>query len=213
MNRNLYIAREGWVFVCAAGLVALVAVAFLPLALKILGLALFGFVVAFFRDPQRKIPTEEGAVVSPADGKVVLIVQERDDRYMMAEVKRVAVFMNLHNVHVNRAPVSGVVDEVRYNKGRFLSANLDKASMDNEQNAVILRLSDGRRLGCVQIAGLIARRIVCNVKKGDEVIRGMRIGMIRFGSRLEVLLPPETEITVKEGQKVRAGESVLGYLR
>ena len=123
---------------------------------------------------------------------------------------RVSIFMSVFNVHVNRAPLTGRVERTQYNPGKFFAANRDKASLDNEQNAVVLRDADGRKIMFVQIAGLIARRIVCYINPGDDVVRGQRIGLIRFGSRLDVYLPTDATIEVALGQKVRAGETILG---
>jgi len=173
--------------------------------------ALFVFVVAFFRDPRRDIPADPGSIVSPADGRVIIVKKVFDDRFTNRETMKISIFMNLFNVHVNRAPASGRVQKVVYNPGKFFSANLDKASLENEQNAVIATGPDGQVFVFNQIAGLVARRIVCRLKAGMDISKGKRFGLIRFGSRLDVYLPVASRIAVKVGDKVSAGTSILGY--
>jgi len=171
------------------------------------------FVLWFFRNPERVIPQEPSAVISPADGKIIVAEEVSEVRYLKERALKVSIFMNVFNVHVNRAPYSGKVVDVIYNKGKFISANLDKASMDNEQNAVILDIGNGEKIMFVQIAGLIARRIVCYLKPGDSIEKGKRMGLIRFGSRVDVYLPIGSTLNVKIGDKVVAGETILGYLK
>lgn len=171
------------------------------------------FSMWFFRNPDRKPPAGEGIVVSPADGKVVFCGDVPPGRYSAAGGKRIGIFMSPLDVHVNRAPVSGLVSSVKYNPGEFRAVNVEKASLKNEQNGVEIVTPGGRPVTYVQIAGLIARRIVCDVKAGDEVLIGQRVGMIRFGSRLDVYLPPDAQVRVALGDRVRAGETVLGVLR
>lgn len=171
------------------------------------------FVLWFFRNPERVIPQDLMAVISPADGKIIVAEEVSEDRYLKERALKVSIFMNVFNVHVNRAPYSGKVVDVIYNKGKFISANLDKASMDNEQNAVILDIGSGKKIMFVQIAGLIARRIVCYLKPGDSIEKGKRMGLIRFGSRVDVYLPIGSTLNVKIGDKVVAGETILGYLK
>jgi len=173
--------------------------------------ALFVFVVAFFRDPRREIPSDPASIVSPADGRVIIVKKVFDDRFTNRETMKISIFMNLFNVHVNRAPASGQVQRVVYNPGKFFSANLDKASLENEQNAVIATGPDGQIFVFNQIAGLVARRIVCRLKAGMDISKGKRFGLIRFGSRLDVYLPVDSRITVNVGDKVSAGTSILGY--
>lgn len=175
-------------------------------------LALACFSAWFFRDPRRTIEGDDRAVLSPADGVVINIEEIEDTRFLNANALKISIFMSLFNVHVNRVPLSGVVEDIRYFPGRFFSAGRDKASQENEHNAVVMRVRNQHRIAFVQIAGLIARRIACWVSPGDEIVRGQRFGLIRFGSRLEVYLPPSTEIKIKLKQKVRAGHTILGNL-
>lgn len=170
------------------------------------------FVIAFFRDPERVPPKVEGGIVSPADGKVVGIVEVEDALYNGKAV-RVSIFLNIFNVHVNRVPVTGQVVDLVYNKGKFLNAANDKASLDNEQNSLLIETSKGGRVVVRQIAGLIARRIVCWVNKGEFVSRGERFGLIRFGSRTDIFLPIGTEILVRVGDKVKGGRDLIGVLK
>ena len=166
------------------------------------------FSLNFFRDPDRTAPTENGIAVSPADGVVCKLGEAADP--ITGEMRQVVcVFMNVFNVHVNRSPVTGVVSEVRYIPGKFFNASLDKASTDNERNAVLVEDGDGRSWTMVQIAGLIARRIICWAEEGDCLARGQRFGLIKFGSRVDLYLPSDYESVVRIGEKVFAGQSVL----
>jgi phosphatidylserine decarboxylase len=212
MNHNGFIAGEGFPFIIPPAVATLLAflAGFKGISLVLLGVTLF--VVWFFRNPQRNTPNEEGLVISPADGRVIRIEETTSDEKPGQTFQKISIFMNVFNVHVNRIPCSGEVRFVRYREGKFLSANLDKASKLNERNAILLQTSDGREIMTVQIAGLIARRIVCWVKEGMQVKRGERFGLIRFGSRVEVFLPPGSTILVKVGEKVRAGETPIGEL-
>jgi phosphatidylserine decarboxylase len=212
MSHKSIIAPEGLPFIIAAGVLTLVLSGFCFLKTAAFTLAATLFIAWFFRNPERKIPTDRGAVVSPADGKVIKIEQARRDDLASGSFLKISIFMNIFNVHVNRIPYSGTIKLIRYTKGRFVSANLDKAAVENEQNAIVIATDKGREIITVQIAGLIARRIVCWIKEGMPVAKGERFGLIRFGSRLDVYLPPETSITVKLGDKVRSGETILGEL-
>jgi len=174
--------------------------------------ALSIFSLWFFRNPERVAPAGTNLAIAPADGKVVFVGEVTEDRYLKARAVKVSIFMNVFNVHVNRAPESGRVSEIHYNPGKFVSANLDKASLDNEQNAVVMDVGGGRKVAFVQIAGLVARRIVCWVKPGDSLKRGERFGLIMFGSRVDVYLPPGSAVKVKPGDKTKAGETVIGVL-
>ena len=206
--------------VASEGLPLIVSSAFVTVYLAALGLSMvalfFGavtcFIVFFFRDPDRVIPTEDGGVVSPADGKVVEVRVVSESDVAREKMLKVSVFMSVFNVHVNRIPTDGTVVDISYYPGKFFSANLDKASKDNERNAVSLDIGSGRRLVVVQVAGLIARRIVCRIDKGDHLRRGQRFGIICFGSRLDVYLPSDTKPAVSVGDKVLAGTSILGHL-
>jgi len=205
------IAREGWphvaIVVAAALAVGLLAGWWWSVPLWIAAL----FVLQFFRDPPREIPGTERTVVSPADGRIVA-VEKTDDPYLGREARKVSVFMNVFNVHANRAPVDGEVRERWYSAGSFLNAALDKASLENERNALWLRTPGGADVTCVQIAGLVARRILCYVKAGDRVRRGERFGFIRFGSRVDVYLPLAATVKVELGETVRCGATVLAEL-
>jgi len=173
---------------------------------------LTSFVIYFFRDPERVIPPGEKAVLSPADGKIIQFEPCVEERFLKGPAIKISVFMSLFSVHVNRIPLSGRIVDSSYFPGKFFSANLDKASSANEQNALLIETTDGVRMLVVQIAGLIARRIVCWVKKGDRVGRGQRFGLIRFGSRLDIYLPQNTRLLAQPGQKAFGGQTILGYL-
>ena len=205
------IAREGWPFIAISLVVAIVVHAAFGMAAALLFWLAFIFVVQFFRDPARPIPQQEKAVLSPADGRIVAI-EPVNDPYLDREAIKISVFMNVFNVHSNRSPVDGEVMNVWYSPGKFLNADLDKASLENERNAIHLRTQDGADVTCVQVAGLIARRILCYVKSGAALSRGQRYGFIRFGSRLDVYLPPGTQARVAIGDKVRASSTILAEL-
>ena len=205
------IAREGWPFLGIAVAVALLVAFFagwwwsLPLWLATL------FILQFFRDPGREIPDDPLAVVSPADGRIVAVEKARDP-WLERDALKISVFMNVFNVHSNRSPVDGTVKQRWYHAGSFLNAALDKASLENERNALHLRTQDGRDVTCVQVAGLIARRILCYVEAGAELARGQRFGFIRFGSRVDLYLPPDAEVKAALGDKVYATQSILARL-
>ncbi|RPI47830.1 MAG: phosphatidylserine decarboxylase [Betaproteobacteria bacterium] len=205
------IAREGWPFIAVAAVAAAVIGWFagwvwsIPLWLIVL------FVVQFFRDPARTPPRGEGLVISPADGRIVS-VERIHDPYLKRESLRLSVFMNVFNVHSNRSPVDGEVREVWYSAGTFLNAALDKASENNERNAIWIRTPDGVDVTCVQIAGLIARRILCYTRAGARLRAGQRFGFIRFGSRVDVYLPLGFQPRARVGDKVYGGLTVLAEL-
>ncbi len=202
------IAREGWPFLALA-LVVAAALSWAGLwVLAALAWLVVLFIVQFFRDPPRVIPRGPGAVLSPADGRVVKVERARDP-YLPRDALKISVFMNVFNVHSNRSPVDGTVVAAWYHRGSFLNAALDKASLENERNALHLRTAEGRDVTCVQVAGLIARRILCYVKPGDALARGQRYGFIRFGSRVDVYLPPDAQPKVAVGDIVFATETVL----
>ncbi len=174
--------------------------------------ALTVFAVSFFRNPERRPPTGENLVVSPADGTVIYVGEVDEPRILKRRAVKVSIFMSVFNVHVNRMPESGRITEIHYNKGKFISANRDKASLDNEQNALVMETENGGNIMFVQIAGLVARRIVCWARPGDTLRRGERFGLIMFGSRLDIYLPPGSEVKVKPGDKTKAGETIVGVL-
>ncbi len=208
------IAPEGIPFLLAACILTVLIHFVWPRSFPVTAvfLVLTVWVAWFFRNPERFPPSDPGAVVSPADGRIIYSGECGPGRYNEAPGKKVSVFMSIFDVHVNRAPVSGKVVAVRYNPGTFFAANADKASLQNEQNGVVLETPGGRRVAYVQIAGLIARRIVCDLKEGDAVRQGQRVGMIRFGSRLDIYLPADASLRVAKGDRVRAGESIVGVL-
>lgn len=205
------LAREGWPFIGAAFLVAIAATFVLGFWAALVFWFIAWFVTQFFRDPPRNIPADPGAVLSPADGRVIK-VERANDPYQQCESLKISVFMNVFNVHSNRIPIDGKVVSVDYKAGAFVNADLDKASEQNERNALVLERDDGARLTCVQVAGLIARRILCYVGAGDAVARGSRFGFIRFGSRVDLYLPVAAEPAVSIGDKVKASSTILANL-
>ncbi len=206
------IAREGWPFLGIAFAVALLAVFALGWGWSIPLWLLALFILQFFRDPAREVPDDPRAVLSPADGRVVEVSRSQDP-YVRRDALKVSVFMNVFNVHSNRSPVDGTVKERWYFPGGFLNAALDKASLENERNALWLQTRAGADVTTVQVAGLIARRILCYVGSGAELSRGQRFGFIRFGSRVDVYLPLDAEVKAAIGDKVYAAESVLAWLK
>jgi len=204
------IAREGWPYLSLAALVSAVITYFfgwwsVPFWIVTI------FILQFFRDPPREVPQGEGLVLCPADGRVLLVGVTKDP-YRDVDALKISVFMNVFNVHSNRSPVDGAVKEVLYNKGLFVNASFDKASSDNERNALVMRMDSGTEISCVQVAGLIARRILCYVRPGDRLARGQRYGFIRFGSRVDVYLPTDAKPRVAIGDKVSATTTVLAEL-
>ncbi len=211
-NRNQPIAREGYPFIALFAFVTLVFALLGWIFLTLLLLALTLFSVYFFRNPERLVPTGGNLVVAPADGKVVFVGDVQEDRYFKKRVTKVSIFMSVFNVHVNRAPCDGKVVDMYYNKGQFLNASYDKASECNEQSGILLEAEGGSRILFVQIAGLIARRIVTYPVVGDLLQRGARYGLIRFGSRVDIYFPENSDVTVLLGERTIAGETVLGTL-
>lgn len=206
------IAREGWPFIAGAFAVALL-VQFIAGWLWALPFWLIAlFVLQFFRDPPRVVPALAGAVLAPADGRIVA-VDKVQDPYLSREALKVSVFMNVFNVHSNRSPVDGEIRNRWYFPGNFLNASLPKASLENERNALWIRTDGGQDVTCVQIAGLVAKRIVCHVHPGEHLARGQRFGFIRFGSRVDVYLPLGTKVNVALGDKVYATQTVLAEFR
>lgn len=204
-------AKEGWLFIAISVFLAL-SVLFLAGLIPALPFILVAaFVLQFFRDPARTIPQDENIILSPADGKVICI-EKATDPYQNVEALKISVFMNVFNVHSNRSPVDGEVVDVQYFKGKFVNADFDKASTENERNAVVVRLNNGVKITFVQVAGLIARRILCYTKVGSWLKRGERYGFIRFGSRVDLYLPLDVIPLVTIGQKVKATETILAKL-
>ena len=204
------IAKEGWPFIVLAVVVSII-VSFFSGFLAILCWLVTVFVIQFFRDPSRVIPEQDNIVVCPADGRIV-VVEKTVDPFRQREALKISVFMNVFNVHSNRCPLEGTVQKVAYFAGSFLNAALDKASEQNERNAVLLKTADGQEITFVQVAGLVARRILCYTKAGDALMRGERYGFIRFGSRVDVYLPTDAIPKVAIGDKVRATETILACL-
>lgn len=210
-SRYPLLAREGWVHTAVAiGAAAAAHYYAGPLWAAPLWLAVV-FVVQFFRDPPRKIPAAPRGVVAPADGRVIA-VGEVEDPYLKRPARRVSIFMNVFNVHSNRCPVEGKVMERWYHQGAFLNAALDKASEHNERNALWIKTDEGDDVVVVQVAGLIARRILCYAQPGERIAQGERYGFIRFGSRVDVYLPPASRIEVGLGDRVRGASEVIAQL-
>lgn len=212
ISPQIPIAKEGYPFIAFSAFVTLILAVLGYDLLALPALAITTFVLCFFRDPERIGPISEDALISPADGKVILIEKIIDDQYLLGQVYKISIFMNVFNVHVNRVPVSGTVEKILYTPGKFYSADSDRGALHNEHCATILRCVRGHRLAFVQVAGLIARRIVCWLEVDDQVRRGQRFGLIRFGSRVDLYIPTQTQLEIAVGQKVKAGETVIGYL-
>ena len=206
------IAREGWLFVAGALAVAIGVTLAAGWVWAFFFWLIALFVLQFFRDPPRRIPTDPRAVLAPADGRIVA-VERTQDPYLKRDALKLSVFMNVFNVHSNRSPVDGEVRQAWYHAGRFVNAALPKASLENERNALWIQTADGIDITCVQVAGLIARRILCYVKSGDKLARGQRYGFIRFGSRVDLYLPLSAEPKAAVGDKVYAAATVLAELR
>jgi phosphatidylserine decarboxylase len=202
----LPIAREGWPFILPLLGLAVVGLAIMPLGSWIL-FAVAAFVAYFFRDPERSIPTTPGLLLAPADGKVVAVSPQVNPPVQPAGTV-VSVFLSVFDVHINRAPLAAVVENVHYQPGKFLPAFRADASMINEQNSVTFQ-NGSTRVVVKQIAGILARRIVCRVKTGDQVSAGERFGLIRFGSRVDILIPPDFTVHAHLGQRIRGGETVI----
>ncbi|MCI5145404.1 MAG: phosphatidylserine decarboxylase family protein [Candidatus Electrothrix sp. AR3] len=208
------LAQEGVPFILFSGFVALICSILEYQLAALTGLLVTAFVTWFFRDPSRILPEEDqDALVCPADGKVILVKEVFDERFLQQDVLKISIFMNVFNVHVNRIPQAGSVRRILFKPGKFYAADKDKAELQNEYCAMIVSTFSRQQYAIVQIAGLLARRIVCWAEPGDEVKAGQRYGLIRFGSRVDLYLPKETEIAVRKGEKVRAGETVLGWIR
>ena len=211
-NYGIPVAAEGWPFILplAIATVLLFALGWQGAGVAALVLALF--VLFFFRDPERIGPREKDVVVSPADGRVIVINDVYEPDYLKQDVKQISIFLSVFNVHVNRAPCGGAVEAVKYNPGKFHVASADKASLDNEQTAMVI--ANGKKKILVkQIAGLIARRIVCYARPGDTIKAGERYGLIRFGSRVDLFLPKDSELRVQVGDRIKGGRDIIGALK
>jgi len=206
------LAREGYPFILFCCSITLIFVFLQYHLAAIAGLLITGFIISFFRDPERIGSDRADAVVSPADGKVILIKEVFDDRFTGNQALKISIFMNIFNVHVNRIPYGGTVEKIKFKPGSFYSADSERAALHNEYCGVTIMTPDQQLYAVVQIAGLIARRIVYKTEIGDAVRTGERYGMICFGSRVDLYLPPQINLEISRGKKVKAGESILGYL-
>ena len=205
-------AKEGIPFITAPAVVTLVTAWMGWPIVAFLGAVATAFSAWFFRNPARVVPQGANLVVAPGDGKVIAIEEEFEPRYLKERSLRVTIFLNVFDVHINRMPCDGVVEDVQYQPGLFLVASKPEATLRNEQNAVMIKTPEEIKVLCVQVAGLIARRIVCWSSPRDRAIRGERYGLIRFGSRMDTFLPLGTKLRVAVGQRVKGGESILGEL-
>jgi len=205
------VASAGYPLIFAAAFATGVLALLQLRAPALIGLAVTFFIAFFFRDPDRVVPISDGAIISPADGRVVIAGKADHTPFYDGSCQKVSIFMSVFNVHVNRIPHEGQIEKIAYHPGKFVNASLDKASEGNERNAVFMITDRGQRFCVVQIAGLIARRIICHIQAGETIHRGRRFGLICFGSRLDVYLPPEASLTVGVGDRVKAGTSIIGY--
>ena len=204
-------APEGYPFIVSFGLVTVAAAFFGGTFFAALPLILTLFMLYFFRDPDRHVPDDKDVFVSPADGKVILIRDVHEPKYLHADAKEVSIFMSPMDVHVNRAPCDGRVKTVKHNEGRFYAAYKDEASMSNENIEMVIETEYGDVL-VRQVAGFVARRAVCRKKEGDTLKRGERYGIIKFSSRLDVYIPAKADIRIKPGDAVKAGETIIGEM-
>ncbi len=204
-----YIAQPAYPFIIVSGAAGLLAWLVGWQLLAGLGALAGLFFLYFFRDPERAVPPEAEAIVSPADGKVILVDEVREEKFLRGPAKRAAIFMNVFDVHVNRSPMAGTVAASEHRHGRFLAAFKEDVEKANEQQATLLEGNDGRQVLVVQIAGLLARRIILFPSPGDRLAKGERLGMICFGSRVDLYLPPTCEILVKKGDRLKAGASIV----
>ncbi len=205
------LAKEGWPFIIISVFMTILVwyLGCFWIALPFILISIF--IIQFFRDPKRDIPSEANAVLAPADGRVICIEKSHDE-YQNIEALKISIFMNVFNVHSNRSPVDGEVTFLRYNPGKFVNADFDKASTENERNGIVIKLANGQSISVVQVAGLIARRILCYTNVGKILSRGERYGFIRFGSRVDVYLPLDTKVLVSIGQKVSASDTIIAKL-
>jgi phosphatidylserine decarboxylase len=205
------VAKEGLPFIIPAALLAVLFITMGWNILTFLGIFATLFIIFFFRNPKRKIPPLENIILSPADGRIIHVGEWDEDRFLRERVLKISIFMSIFDVHLNRAPASGKILQRSYLPGRFLVANVEKSSLLNEQNAFILETEDRLKILLIQIAGFVARRIVCYAKAGDTLRRGQIFGLIRFGSRVDLYLPKDVKPIVRLGQHVKGGESIIGY--
>ena len=206
------IAREGWLHIVIAFAIASGATLLIGWLWAIPFWVIAFFILQFFRDPPREVPSDRNAILAPADGRIVAVEKVRDP-HLEREAIKISVFMNVFNVHSNRSPVDGEVRDKWYFPGKFINADLPKASLENERNVLWIKADNGADVTCVQVAGLVAKRIICHVSPGDHLERGQRFGFIRFGSRVDVYLPLNTKINVNIGDKVYATLTILAELR
>ncbi len=211
-NEGIPVVKEGFPFVivCLIGMIGFAAGGVWSAAL--IFAALSAYVVFFFRNPERLPPVGRASVASPADGKVIFVGEAEESEFLHTRCKKISIFMSLFDVHVNRVPLDGTVRDIKYHRGRFMAAFEDRASEENERNAILLETPNNEKIVFVQVAGLVARRIVCYPTPGTFILKGQRFGLIRFGSRCDVYLPLDAKVTVQEGEKVLGGESVLAKL-
>ena len=210
-STKIPIAREGLKLIFALALLTIVLFLVKTAVTGFFLLAVTLFVAFFFRDPRREVPLEEKAVVAPADGKVVAIRDIHEQDYLRQDVKQISIFLSIFDVHVNRAPISGVVESVKYNPGKFHIAALDKASLENEQTSMTIA-GENCRILVKQIAGIIARRVICYLRPGDVIKKGDRYGLICFGSRVDIFLPADSEIKVAKGDRVKGARDIIATL-
>ena len=205
------IAKEGLPFLIPSALLTLVLAVMGWKWLTFFGIFCIIFIAFFFRNPKRIIPTLPNIVISPADGRIIHIGECEEDRFLKERTLKISIFMSIFDVHLNRMPASGRILQRSYHPGKFLVAHVEKSSLLNEQNALILEMEDRLKIVLVQIAGIVARRIVCYPKVGDALKRGEIFGLVRFGSRVDLYLPTEVKPLVRVGQHVKGGESIIGY--
>jgi len=212
MKQNLWpVAKEGFPFLIPSALLTILFAGMGWEVLAVIGILVTFFFAFFFRNPKRETPNLQNIILSPADGRIIYVGECEEDRFLKKKALKVSIFMSLFDVHLNRAPVSGKVLERSYHPGQFFVANAEKSSLLNEQNAFILETEDRLKILLIQIAGFVARRIVCYAKAGDNLRMGEIFGMIRFGSRVDLYLPTEVKPVVKVRQRVKGGKSIIGY--
>ncbi|MEW5909387.1 MAG: phosphatidylserine decarboxylase family protein [Thermodesulfobacteriota bacterium] len=210
---RLPVAKAGYPFIIASGAACLFFAGWDLKWLMGISLLTFVFMIFFFRDPSREIPEGSELVVAPADGKVISVEKVKETPFVSETAWKLSIFMTVFNVHINRIPFGGTVAGVRYSPGSFIPADKQDASKQNEKNMIWIRTEDHRNICVVQVAGLIARRIICRLKGMEQVVRGERFGLICFGSRVDTYLPENAEIAVKPGDRVQGGTSIMGYLK